>query len=891
MSEPMGFSPGSRLGPYEIVATLGAGGMGEVYRAHDDRLGRDVAIKVLPEAVARDPDRLARFEREARALAHLSHPAVLSIFDFGKEGESTYAVTELLEGETLRERLGREKLPWKRAVEIAIAIAEGLASAHGAGIIHRDLKPENVFLTHDGRVKILDFGLARIEPVASAGTGTLALGPDSTLPGAVLGTVGYMSPEQVRGAPADARSDIFALGCLLFEMLTGKRAFQRDTAAETMTAILKEPPPEMSISGVEVSSELEGIVGRCLEKNPSERFQSSSDLAFSLREAAKPGPRAAGIAPVVRGRRLPLAWMIAAMIVVAAGAVLLWRSGAIGRHRGAGMTVESLRIAVLPFKNQGAPDDAYFVSGVADEIVGRLSSVQGLSVVSKDSASQYAGTTKSPRQIGGELGAKYLLAGTVRWSRGRNAPERVSISPELIRADDDTSLWTKTYEFAMDGIFDVPSEIARSVVSQLGLKVFEHVPGSLDARPTGNTEAYQAFLRGRFLAGQPHFTLATWLPAVGDFERAVSLDPNFALAWAELARAHARLVYLRYDISPERRDQALAALTRARELAPNSPEVHFAAGYYHLWLERDAAAALEEFEAASRGMPNNVEVQSAMGELFRLRGDWRRAIEAYRTACSLSPRDGSAMTDVAETLWWMRSYPEAYKAADDAIALAPDQAWPYLTKAYTLWSWKGRDGVKESRAVLEFVPKDHEFAEWTWFWQEVFEERFGEAIRRMEANPEDWIRIKVQAAPKALFAAFLEFSLGDMERARKGFKTACRLLEAEVRATPDDPRYLGSLGVAYAGLGRKEDAVREGRRAVELLPMSKDAVYGIPHAIDLAHIYTMVGEPEKAVAELEFLLSRPGWVSVPWLRVDSRFRALQGNPIFEAMLKRYAAER
>jgi len=282
----MAISSGSRLGPYEIVAPLGSGGMGEVYRARDGRLGRDVAIKVLPDAVARNPDRLARFQREARALAQLSHPAILSIFDFGTEGETTYAVTELLEGETLRERLGREHLSWRRAVEIATALAEGLASAHGAGIVHRDLKPENIFLTRDGRVKILDFGLARIEPVQSGGMGTLSLKPDSTLPGAVLGTVGYMAPEQVRGELADVRSDIFALGCVLFEMLTGKRAFQRDTAAETMTAILKEPVPEVALSSNEVSSELDCIVGRCLEKNPSERFQSSSDLAFSLREVA-----------------------------------------------------------------------------------------------------------------------------------------------------------------------------------------------------------------------------------------------------------------------------------------------------------------------------------------------------------------------------------------------------------------------------------------------------------------------------------------------------------------------------------------------------------------------------------------------------------------------------
>jgi tetratricopeptide (TPR) repeat protein len=400
-------------------------------------------------------------------------------------------------------------------------------------------------------------------------------------------------------------------------------------------------------------------------------------------------------------------------------------------------------------------------------------------------------------------------------------------------------------------------------------------------------EAYQAFLRGRFLAGQPHFTLSTWLSAVGDFEHAVSLDPTFAAAWAELTRAHARLIYYQYDMSPQRHEQSRHALDRALELAPGSPEVRFAAGYYHMWVERDTKAALAEFEAASRGLPNSVEMQGAMGELFRLRDDWPRAIAAFQAASSLSPRDGSAMVDVAETLWWMRRYPEAYEAADRAIALAPDQAWPYLTKAFTLWSWKGGEGLAEARAALEFVPKDHEFAEWALFGQEEYEGRFVEATKRMEADPEGWIRNKIQAAPKMFFAAGLQISLGETAKATQGFERALRLLEAEVRAVPEDARYHSSLGVAYAGLGRGEEAVREGQRGVELLPVSKDSVYGIPRVFDLAHIYTLLGDAEKAVAQLEDLLSRPGWISVPFLRMDPRWRPLYGNPSFEALLAKY----
>jgi len=565
----------------------------------------------------------------------------------------------------------------------------------------------------------------------------------------------------------------------------------------------------------------------------------------------------------------------------------VWRRGVLTARRGAGGPGEGERVAVLPFENLGASDDAYFATGVTDEIMGRLASVRGLAVVARPSTSQYAGTTKSTRQIGSELGAKYLLTGTVRWARGQDVAGRVRITPQLIRVADDTSLWAHIYEFTMNDIFSVQSEIARSVVAQLGLTLLEHKPGSLEARPTGNMEAYQAFLRGRFLARQPHFTLSTWLSAVSDFERAVTLDPGFALAWAEVSKAHSRLVYFRYDMSPQRRDRALYALDRARELAPGSPEVHLAAGYYHLWVERDPVVALAEFEAASSGMPDSVEVEAAKGELFRLRGDWRRAIDAFQVASSLSPRDGSAMVDVAETLWWMRRYPEALEAANQAITLAPDQAWSYLTKVFILWTWEGRESLAETRAALEFVPKDHEWAEWSWFWQEAFEGRSVEAIKRMETASEDWIRIKIQAAPTVLFAAVLQRALGETERARKGFETAARLLEAEVRATPGDARYHSSLGVAYAGLGRREEAVREGQRGVELLPISKDAVYGIPPVIDLAHIHMLLGDPEEAVVQLEYLLSRPGWISVPWLRLDPLWRPLQGNPSFEALLAKH----
>jgi serine/threonine protein kinase len=277
-------SQGSRLGPYEVLALLGAGGMGEVYRARDPRLGRDVAIKVLPASFSKDADRLRRFGDEARAAGVLNHPNITAVFDIGLHDGSPYLVSELLEGETLREALAGGHLSTWQALDYAIQIARGLAAAHQKGIVHRDLKPDNVFVTRDGRLKIIDFGLAKLTPAkeVSPNQTDLPTATGGTDPGVLLGTVGYIAPEQLRGRPADARSDIFSLGAILYEMLSGRRAFQGDSAADTMTAILRDDPPDLSLTGQSISPGLERIVRRCLEKNPEQRFQSALDLAFDL---------------------------------------------------------------------------------------------------------------------------------------------------------------------------------------------------------------------------------------------------------------------------------------------------------------------------------------------------------------------------------------------------------------------------------------------------------------------------------------------------------------------------------------------------------------------------------------------------------------------------------
>jgi serine/threonine protein kinase/tetratricopeptide (TPR) repeat protein len=560
---------GTRLGPYRIVEQLGAGGMGEVYRSRDERLGRDVAVKVLPAAVADDPERLARFEREAKALAALSHPNILAIFDFGKEAGITYAVTELLEGETLRQRVTRERMTWRKAIEVAAGVADGLAAAHGKGIIHRDIKPENVFITSDGRVKVLDFGLARLQPLPTWGEATTALSDPGTAAGTVLGTVGYMAPEQVRGQAADARSDIFTLGCLLYEMLTGKRAFARETAAETMTAILKDPAPEVSVSGVEITPELNRIIGHCLEKNPGERFQSASDLAFHLRSLLT-GPAQA--------------------------------------HPPSGRQDEPARpstasIAVLPFANLSAdPDQEYFCDGMAEEIINALSKVRNLRVAARTSAFFFKGKNADIREIGKKLNVNTILEGSVRRSGSR-----LRIAAQLINVADGYHIWSERYDRNLEDVFDIQDEISLAIAENLEIRLFERAKGRLIKQPTGDVDAYQLYMKGRFFVSRN--TADSMIQAIDCFREAVRRDPSFALAYAGIAESHAWLSVGFAMLPPEAAlVEAKEAALKAVEISPDRAETHASLGLVAAFVDWDRNLAARSFSNALALNPDSADV-------------------------------------------------------------------------------------------------------------------------------------------------------------------------------------------------------------------------------------------------------------------------------------------
>ena len=545
-------------------------------------------------------------------------------------------------------------------------------------------------------------------------------------------------------------------------------------------------------------------------------------------------------------------------------------------------------IAVLPFENLGPPEHAYFADGMTEEITSLLATIKALGVISRTSAIHYAKTDKTIKQIGEELGVNYILEGTVRWATTPEGIDRVRITPQLIRVSDDTHIWADNYDRQINDIFKIQSEIAQKVVEQLGITLLEGEQSTLEIQPTENLEAYQAYLRGRYYVGQPHFSLESWNRAMQNFQQAVEIDTGFALAYGELARAHARFYNLRYDLSESRLEKADQAAAKALELGPDQPGVHLALGYYYLWAYRDRKQALEHLEIAENGLPNNVEILHAKAAIFEPQGRWEEYINSLEKATKLSPRDASSLTDLVLGLWLTRRYSDAADVCNQAITLAPDWNWPYLYKAFNNMSWKGANN--ESRMALKAVSADHEFYLWAWYWQEVGEDNYQAALQLLSDTTSSWVSHKLCARPKPMLSAFIYEYLNKHELARVGYKTAQKLLEKKVMEHPDDPRYHSSLGIAYAGIGQKEEAIKEGERAVELLPMSKDAAYGIPNVIDLAVIYTMVGEYDLALDQTEYLLSVPSWISVAWLEMDIRWTPLRTHPRYRELLTKYAIE-
>jgi len=625
---------GRTLSHYQITALIGAGGMGEVYRAKDTQLGREVAVKILPPQLAENAEALARFKREARAVAALSHPNILAIHDFGSEQGVTYAVMELLEGETLRARLARSALPWREAMEIGAEIAEGLAAAHAKGITHRDLKPENLFLTRAGQVKILDFGLARIKPVAASEAQTLtSTVAETTKPGVVMGTFGYMSPEQVRGETAEAPSDLFSLGIVLYEMVSGQRPFARGNPMETMAAILTAEPPSLAEMGKEVPAEVERIIRHCLAKRASERYPSGRELAVDLRVILSGGRISASVPALTRPRSGQAVWIgMAAVLVISvllALYLVVWR----------GQAIDSL--AVLPLVNaSGDVNMEYLSDGITEGLINSLSQLPQLKrVIAHSTVSSYKGKEIDPRKVGHELNVQAVLTGRVVQQN-----DTLIVWTELVNVADGARLWGGEYSQKLANLFALQGELAQQISAKLRLALTGEQQKRLTKHYTENTEAYRLYLQGYYYSNR--ITPDGVKKGIELLNQAVELDPGNALTYVGLAYSYAAASD--QILAPsEAMPKVKAAAERALQLDETLGEAHTWLAYVRSRYEWNWVDAEQGYKRALELNPNYAPAHQYYGWHLAEQGRLEEAIAEMTKARELDPLTSWISTNLA----------------------------------------------------------------------------------------------------------------------------------------------------------------------------------------------------------------------------------------------------
>ena len=631
-------APGTRIGPYEVLSLLGEGGMGAVYRGRDPRLGRDVAIKILLPDSARDDDALARFEREARAIASLSHPNVLSIFDYGDSEGTFFVVTELLEGETLRVRLMNDIVDWRAAIDIGAEIAEGLAAAHSRSVVHRDLKPENVFLTREGRVKILDFGLAQTDPfLTGEDTGNLPTRKFQTDPGTIVGTLSYMSPEQLKGEAVDGTADIFSLGCILYEMVTSKKPFQRGSGAATIAAILKEEVSRDELAE-SVPPEFQRVIEGCVEKNPLQRFQSARDLALTLRAISSSTSTRLDLLP---------------------------------RRRAKSKSIDS--IAVLPFQNGGADAGTEYLSdGVTEGVINKLSQLPKLKVMARSTVFRYKGREVDPRAVGRDLRVRAVLSGRVK-----HVGDRIVITVELVDSHDGSHLWGEQYNRQIADLVTLQEEMSAEIAEKLRLRLTGAEKKRLRKKSTENTEAYQLYLKGRYQWNKR--TEESLKKGIAHFEEAIESDPSFAGAYAGLADSYITLA-TNIPLPPrEAMPKAKAAAARALEIDDGLAEAWASLAAVKWWYEWDWDGAAAAYERAIKLNPNYATAHDGYAMLLCERGRFDEAIEQITKAGEIDPLSLIIAVHAGWPFYFARDYDSAIGRFEKALELddkfIPAQAW------------------------------------------------------------------------------------------------------------------------------------------------------------------------------------------------------------------------
>jgi serine/threonine-protein kinase len=867
--------------------------MATVFLAHDLRHDRPVALKVLhPElAAALGPE---RFQREIRIAARLQHPHILSVYDSGETAGQLWFTMPFVEGETLRDRMRRERqLALSAAVRIGQEAASALDYAHRHGIVHRDVKPENILLSGEGNTLVADFGIARA--LGSGGAEQL------TETGMSVGTPAYMSPEQASGDKAvGAQSDIYSLGCVVYEMLAGEPPFTGPSAQAIILRKFTETPRPLRAVRETTPEPLEALVARMLARAPADRPGSAAEVASAL-EALRAGAAAAttpvstptvvvggakGTSPPAPGRtaarlRYPLTATLLIGIAIGLGVLFAWRRGRSSPDaEGAGPK----RLAVLPFQNLGDSGSEYFADGMTDEVRGKLSALPGLTVIAGQSSSEYKHTSKKLPDIARELGVDYVLTGKVRWEKGGGG-NRVRVSPELVEisaAGAPTTKWQQPFDANLTDVFQVQADIAGRVADALNLALGAPQKRAIEERPTANLAAYDAYLKGE--ATSQHIGINDPLKlreAVAYYEQAVALDSTFFQAWVELARANAWL-YGAGAPAAEVLDAAKRAAARASALGPDRPEAQLAAGDLYAQATLQYDLALSAYQAGLKLAPANADLLTGSALVEQSLSRWDSALVHLQRAEALDPRSVQTARRLVATFVALRQYREAASARDRALALAPANLAVIEVSAMVAL---GQGDLAGARAMLRRVPSEVEptalvaylatFNDLGW----ILDDEQQQLVLRLPPSA-----FADDRANWGLALAQIYAWRGDSARTRAYADSARREFEARFRATPDDPQQNVLYGVALAYLGRKDEAIRAGEHAVSLLPIGKDGFLGPYLQHQLVRIYILVGEPDKALDQLEPLLRIPYHLSPGWLRIDPNFDRLRKLPRFQRLV-------
>jgi serine/threonine protein kinase/tetratricopeptide (TPR) repeat protein len=865
------------FGDYELLEVIGRGGQGVVYRARQKSLNRTVALKVIGLGHWATDGHLKRFRREAEAAASLDHSGIVPIYEVGERDGSCYFSMKLVEGGQLDEVSKAEPMQIPRAVELIAKVAGTVHYAHEHSILHRDIKPGNILLDQNGEPHLTDFGLARLVETESTVTRTME----------VLGTPSYMAPEQAVGnnAAVGAASDVYGLGAVLYQLLTGHPPFAGGTTYETIKLLLDTEPRSPRLWNPKIDRDLSTISLKCLEKDPKRRYTSALALSEDLERWLRHEPiLARRTGPFARGkkwvRRNPTSALLAASLVALAATAgwIISKSELIQKPLTTG-------IAVLPFENlSDEKEHAFFADGVQDDILTKLAKIAQLKVISRTSVMQYRGK-QDVRQIGDSLRVSHILEGTVRRSGGK-----LHINAQLVDTRTDAGIWAEQYDRDLNEVFAIETEVAQSIANRLRAKVSAREKAAIQEWPTKDLVAYDLYVRARPViewAGVRSTKEKDVFQAVDLLNQAVARDPEFLRAYCWLARAHDTVYFGDIDRTPGRLDLANSAINSAFRLKPDSGEAHLALAVHRYWGYFDYDHALAELATAQRTLPNDPQILYFSALIDRRQGRWSDAVHNLERASELDPRNAFTLNSLAVIYYFVRAYQQCGDAKDRVIALQPNDAKIKLERSMLEISW--RADTRPLHAAIEKISADdpaqtkNEELNGARFILAFYERDTVTAGRTVAALPEKDLNDDVGFG-RAFWTGLVARMMGDAAAAHAAFDVARAVQEQLARARPDSGARLSGLGLIDAGLGRKEDAIREGRQAVALTPVAKDSLEGPEVVTNLAAIYAWVSERDLAIEQLEIAAKVPNGVHYGDLRLDPRWDPLRGDPRFEKMV-------